>query len=145
LAIFIEKNQNSLIINRDEFDPNVNYLPDFLFALRDLDPNKKINVVIDLDETPMIFILYLKKIREETPGIKFHLYVTNLPELEADVFKLYKFECDLLSEYPVELPNGRNIKMEKDLTDTLDEFYDAVEKLAEMEATTKEKQEQNNI
>jgi len=63
---YINKEKNSLVITEEDFDINYNYLPEMFDIFRQMDPKKPIEVVIDLEKTPILFVLYFRKLMQES-------------------------------------------------------------------------------
>jgi len=62
LALFINKDRNTMIFNDEDFENNRNYIPDLFLGLNELDKNRDIHIAIDLEKTPIVFILFFRKI-----------------------------------------------------------------------------------
>ena len=57
--LYINKEKNSLIFDQENFEINYNYLPMLFQAFGELDPNRTIHFAIELEKTPVLFILFL--------------------------------------------------------------------------------------
>lgn len=74
MALYINMEKNSLVFNDIDYEKNYNYTPLIAGALNKLDPHQTINFAIDLDETPIIFMLYIDKIKRAVPDIDIKVY-----------------------------------------------------------------------
>lgn len=64
---------NKIIFDDQNYDKKLNYLPMIVDGLSKLDPTKEICFLIDLDKTPVVFIMYISKVYKET-GTDFKLF-----------------------------------------------------------------------
>lgn len=79
--LMINQETNQMIFNSDDFDPELNYLPLVVDGLSRLDPTKDIYFLMDLDKTPVVFIMYIAKVQENSQ-VNFKLY---FKETSADL------------------------------------------------------------
>jgi hypothetical protein len=103
MALFIDKANNSLYFNEEDFEINKDYMVDIVSALRDLDPQRPIYFGLDLPETPIVFIVYFKKLVKETPEIDFRLYLKEQNSFLKDLLKMYKLSSYSIDEFPYPL------------------------------------------
>lgn len=81
MALYINKTQNSIVFNEEDFEIDTNYMPEIVLALMELNPEKTMHFGIDLPETPAIFVLYINKILKENPTIDIKLYHRDTSEI----------------------------------------------------------------
>lgn len=65
MGILFNKEKNSMIFDKEDFHINTNYIPFLFDVLRQMDQKRPVKIAIDLDKTPVIFVLYFKKLVEE--------------------------------------------------------------------------------
>jgi hypothetical protein len=99
MALYINKEKNSLIFDEKDFDMNFNYLPQIVLALMELDENKPIHFAIELPKTPMLFVLYLRKVLQES-DVDLRIYYKDNSEALRIALKGYGMEYRSLSEFP---------------------------------------------
>ena len=101
--LYINTSLNSIVINQEEFDINRNYLPDIFMALGELDNKRKIKIAIDLKKTPVIFVLYFRKLLLES-GIELDIYYKDKSEALRKSLKDYGMQYKNIKKYPDILP-----------------------------------------
>jgi hypothetical protein len=55
-----------MVFDETEFEINRNYIPDLFLGLNQLDKEKPINIAINMEKTPMVFVLFFRKILQGT-------------------------------------------------------------------------------
>ncbi len=100
--IYINKEHNSLVITPKEFKENYNYLPDIVFALGDLKA-RDVKIAICLEKTPAVFVLYFRKIQQET-GVTLDIYYTEKAQNFKQILKGYGMPYKSIKKYPDVLP-----------------------------------------
>ncbi len=108
--IFVEPELNSIIINEIDFSESRNYMPEFVLALRELNPQKTIHFVVDLKKAPVMFIVYFRKLKETTPLLDLELYFKDPSKILPKVLQAYNLKYKNITEYPYELPSEDNIE-----------------------------------
>ena len=71
--LYVSQEKNQIIFNNEDYNEKDNYLPLLVDAFSKLDPKKALEVLIDLDRSPVVFILYSSKIIKEA-GARIKLY-----------------------------------------------------------------------
>jgi len=99
MALYINKEKNSLIFNEKDFQINVNYLPDIVLALMELDESKPIHFAIDLEKTPVLFVLYLRKLLQESEAT-IKIYYKDNSEALKWALKSYGMEYNPIKNFP---------------------------------------------
>jgi len=107
--IFVEPKINSIIINQIDFSISRNYIPEFVLALRELDPRKTIHFVVDLDNTPVMFIVYFRKLKETNPDLDLELYFRDQGDILKKVINQYNLTYNDITDYAYPLPHENNI------------------------------------
>ncbi len=110
-------------------------MPDLVLALREMDKNKTIHFVIDLEKAPLLFILYCRKIKQTNPSLKLDIYFRDESKLLPGVLQTYHLKYKNITEYPWDLPNRSNIIEEIDLVEKIDdweEFKDDLTKIPDV-------------
>ncbi len=108
--IFVEPELNSIIINETDYKETRNYMPEFVLALRELDPKRTIHFVVDLEKAPVMFVIYFRKLKETTPTLPLELYFRDPSTILQSVLKQYNLPYNDVSSYPFDLPQKENIK-----------------------------------
>ncbi len=72
--LYINKDKNSIAFDELNYDKNFNYMMQIAEALGQLDKTKTMHFIIDLPESPMIFMLYIDKVRQSVPNIDIRVY-----------------------------------------------------------------------
>jgi hypothetical protein len=103
LSLFINKDLNSLIITPKDFNLNYNYLPDILLGLYNLDPEKKIKIALDLKEAPAVFVLYFRKLMQES-NTDIDIYYRDKGKQLQEILSGYGMQYKSILEYPDALP-----------------------------------------
>jgi len=99
MSMYINHAQNSLAFMDDDFEINKNYMPSIFMSLKELDQNKPIHFAVSLDKTPIIFVLYFRKLLQESPSdITFYYKDTGEPLKEA--LRSYGMEYKNIEDYP---------------------------------------------
>jgi len=101
--IYLNKEFNSLIFTEKDFDLNYNYIPDLFLAVRELNPKKEIYIAINLPETPIIFVMFFRKIIQESPA-KIYVYFRDDSKALKDGLELSGIQYRNIKNYPWELP-----------------------------------------
>ena len=101
--LYINKELNSLVFTQEEFKINRDYMPDFFMAIGELNPKKKIRIAIDLDETPVLFVLYFRKLMQESQG-DFEIFYKDKGEPLRTSLKDYGMPYKNIKKYPFPLP-----------------------------------------
>jgi len=104
MALYINKDKNSLVFTEKDFLINRNYLPDFLMALQDLDPLEKLKIAIDLDKVPVVFVLYFRKLMQDSSADIDIYYKDDSPELK-EALKGYGMAYRNIKKYPDIMPD----------------------------------------
>jgi len=99
MAIYINKETNSLEFNSEDYDKNYNYMPSIVMALMDLDNSSKIKIAINLDKTPVIFVLYFRRLIQESGSDIKIFYKEDSIELR-DALISYGMEYNSLKDFP---------------------------------------------
>ncbi len=107
--LYVEKELNSIIFDEEDFEPKRNYMPDLVLAFRDMDQKRTIHFVVNLKNTPLLFILYFRKLMQTNPNLDLELYFKDKSEILPKTLESYKLKYKPLSEYPSELPNSDNV------------------------------------
>ncbi len=108
--IFVEPELNSIIINEIDYKETRNYMPEFVLALRQLNPERTIHFVVDLKKAPVMFVIYFRKLKEATPTLPLELYFKDSSVLLQQVLKQYNLSYNDVSSYPYDLPEVNNVK-----------------------------------
>jgi len=103
MALFINKLNNSLYFDEEDFDINTDYMVDIVSALRDLDPKRPIYFGLDLPETPIVFIVYFRKMVRETPGLDFKLYLREQTDFLKALLRTYNLTSYDIDTFPYPL------------------------------------------
>jgi len=103
MALYINKELNTLVFNEEEFELHRNYIPDLFLGLRELNPNKEINIAIDMEKTPIVFVLFFKKIIEESPGDITIFFKEDTDILRKSLIN-YGLKYRNIEDFPWELP-----------------------------------------
>ena len=103
MAIYIDKKNNALIFNEEDYDININYLEDIAGALKELDPQKDIYFNLDLSKTPMSFLIYFRSLKKTTPHVNIHYYFKDKHELLPKVLESYGLKYNNNSSFPYPL------------------------------------------
>jgi hypothetical protein len=104
MALYINKELNSLVFTKKDFKMNRNYLPDFLMALKELNSLKNIKIAIDLDETPILFVLYFRKLLQESSA-NINIYYKDSSASLKKVLKDYGMAYNNIKKYPNPMPD----------------------------------------
>jgi hypothetical protein len=97
--LYINSPKNSLIFDEKDFKIDKNYLPMLVLAFRELDKDRPINFAIELEKTPIIFILFLRKLLKETDA-KINIYFKENSESLRAALKSYDIIYKPLSDFP---------------------------------------------
>ena len=74
--LYINQSLNSIVFDEEDYSLKKNYLPSITLALRELDPLKEIHFLINLEKTPVLFVLAINKfIKESQVNISLYQYV----------------------------------------------------------------------
>ena len=101
--LYLNKKLNSIVFTSKDFDNNRDYLPDFFMAMGELNPKKKIKIAIDLKETPVIFVLYFKKLLQESIG-DIDIYYKDRGDALRSSLKDYGMQYKNIKKYPDPMP-----------------------------------------
>ncbi len=137
--LYVEKELNSIIFDDKEFQPQRNYMPDLVLAFRDLNKNETIHFVVNLDKTPLLFILYFRKLRQSMPDLGLELYFKEKNDLLVGTLSSYKLKYKNITEFPWELPKEDNISEVVDPYESIEgiddeELINSIRAKAEAEA-----------
>ena len=103
MALYKNEKNNSIVFNQDDFDINRNYIPDWVLAIGSMQKDKPIDIAIDMEETPILFILYLMKVKEETPAV-IRIYYRDKSEALKIALKGYNLSYRNIKKFPYKLP-----------------------------------------
>jgi len=104
-ALYINKDHNSIVFTQKDFKEDWNYIPDIFLGLQELSPESTINIVLDLDQTPALFVLYFKKIQEEAPDT-IQVFHRDTGKKLQSILKEYKLTFKNIDEYHLPLPEA---------------------------------------
>ncbi len=145
--LYVEKENNWIVFDEKEFQPKKNYMPELVLAFRDLDQNKPIHFVVNMDKTPLLFILYFRKLRQSLTELDLHLYFKEKNKLLEGTLASYKLKYKNIEEFPWELPQEDNISGVVDPFESIEgiddkELINSIkEKAAADKAADKQRQE----
>ncbi len=125
--LYVEKELNSIVFNEEDFKINVNYMPNIVLALRDLDPTKTIHFALDLEKAPAVFIIYFRDLMRDKPELDLKIYYRDQSKLLPEVLKKFNLLYRPIEEYPYELPAPENIAGEVDRFQDLEGWKEAQE------------------
>jgi len=97
--LLLNKEKNSIVFNKEDFGINVNYLPLIISALLELDETKPIHFAICLDKTPMLFVLYFRKLMQESDA-DVRIYYKDNSEALRWALKSYGMPYLSIDEFP---------------------------------------------
>jgi len=97
--LYINPLKNSIVFDEKDFKIDKNYLPILVLAFRDLDKDRPINFAIELEKTPIIFVLFLRKLLKETDA-KIKIYFKENSESLRAALKSYGITYRPLSDFP---------------------------------------------
>jgi hypothetical protein len=99
LMLYINKEHNSLVFDSKDFSIKMNYMPIIFMAIRELDKDKPIHFAVELEKTPAIFVLYFKKIKEES-DLDFRVYYLENSDILKNILSGYNMKYRPLSDFP---------------------------------------------
>jgi hypothetical protein len=94
-----------MVFDDTEFEINRNYIPDLFLGLRELDPDKPINIAINMDKTPVVFVLFFRKILQESPN-EINIYYKEDTEYLKLSLKSYGMPYKNITEFDFPLPES---------------------------------------
>ncbi len=142
--LFVERELNSIIFNEENFHPKKNYMPEFVLALRELDKDKTIHFALDIKSTPLLFILYFRKLKQSMPNLDLELYFKDKSELLPKTLATYHLKYKNITEFPWELPHEDNTKEEIDPYASI-EGIDDIELINSLKAQAQAQEELSKI
>jgi len=99
----MDKANNSLYFDNEDFDIKTNYMGDIVSALSELNPQKPLYFGLDLPETPIVFIVYFRKMVMETPKLDFRLYLQEQTDFIKDLLTSYNLTSYDIKDFPYPL------------------------------------------
>jgi len=103
LALFINKDLNTMVFDETEFEINRNYIPDLFLGLNQLDKEKPINIAINMEKTPMVFILFFRKILQGTDA-EINIYYKENNDILRTALKSYSMVYKNINDFKFPLP-----------------------------------------
>lgn len=103
--LLINHEKNAMVFNSDNFDEKTNYVPLIVRALRELDPKKTIHFAIQLEKTPVVFVLYFRKVIQE--GIDIKIYHTENSDILRNALNTYQMEYINIKDFPIKMQKAK--------------------------------------
>jgi len=108
MALYKNNTNNSIVFNQEEFDINRNYIPDFFIAVGSLDKNESIHIAIDLEETPVLFVLYFMKLIDSVKDSSITIYYKEDTKELKSALKGYGLKYINIDQFPFSLPDKQS-------------------------------------
>jgi hypothetical protein len=118
--LYLEKDLNSIVFTSENFKLNYNYMPEIVYALRELDPKKTLHFVIDIEHAPAVFILYFRQLKQQDNTLDLRMYFRDKSLILKDILKKYTIDFYDIGDYPFDLPSDENVVEEKNPFNELD-------------------------
>ncbi len=81
MELYINKELNSLRIKDNETVKDKTFMILFSQSLTELDPSQKIKIILDMKYSPLVVVLYLRKVIQEMGDINMEIYHTEDSEV----------------------------------------------------------------
>jgi len=104
MALYLNTKDNTLVFTEKDFKEDRNYIPDFLMAMGELNKERPINIGLDLDVCPVLFVLYFRKVHQELPDLDINIFYRDRSEALRTSLKSYNMQWNPIKKFPFAMP-----------------------------------------